>query len=82
MYEDFSVKTNDDFDLKNYAGRREYMQDSLLDLQILHIIRKLNSINNSCIIYSKYLLSSQQPYHLADFLQNIACFLAPFQDIK
>ena len=34
-----------DFDVKNYAGRRECcMHDGLLNLQILHIIRKLNSI--------------------------------------
>ena len=34
-----------DFDVKNYAGRRQCcMHDGLLNLQILHIIRKLNSI--------------------------------------
>ena len=41
-----------DFDVKNYAGRRECcMPDGLLNLQILQF-------NNCCIIYSKKILSS------------------------
>ena len=50
-----------DSNVKNYAGRRECcMHDGLIDLQILHIIRKLNSkiVVSFIRIHSKYFLSS------------------------
>ena len=47
-----------DFDVKNYAGRRECcMHDGLLNLQILHIIRKLNSIIVVSFIQKNFLSS-------------------------